>query len=239
MTPTVENGNEADDKPKNSIFLVGAGGIGCELLKNLVMARHYRDIHVIDLDTIEVSNLNRQFLFRREHVGQSKALVARQVALKLAAGSDNCLQSIQAYHDTIFNYNVTFIERFALVINALDNKKARSHVNRLCLAADVPLIETGSAGWSGQAYLIRKGLTECYGCQPKERERVFPGCTIRNTPSEPIHCIVWAKHLFNQLFGEPDPDQDVSPNADDPELNEANGTEKGTLFLRTNDPRYI
>ena len=29
-----------------------------------------------------------------------------------------------------------------------------------------------------------------------------PGCTIRNTPSEPIHCIVWSKHLFNQLFGE-------------------------------------
>jgi ubiquitin-like 1-activating enzyme E1 B len=40
---------------------------------------------------------------------------------------------------------------------------------------------------------------------------------IRNTPNEPIHCIVWAKHLFNQLFGESDPDEDVSPDAADPE----------------------
>ena len=39
-------------------------------------------------------------------------------------------------------------------------------------------------------------MTECYECQPKPAQKTFPGCTIRNTPSEPIHCIVWAKHLF-------------------------------------------
>ncbi len=44
--------------------------------------------------------------------------------------------------------------------------------------------------------VIKKGLTECYECQPKPHQKTFPGCTIRNTPSEPIHCIVWAKHLF-------------------------------------------
>ena len=44
-----------------------------------------------------------------------------------------------------------------------------------------------------------QGVTECYECQPKPHQKTFPGCTIRNTPSEPIHCIVWAKHLFNQV----------------------------------------
>lgn len=57
----------------------------------------------------------------------------------------------------------------------------------------------------------------------KPRQKTFPGCTIRNTPSEPIHCIVWAKFLFGQLFGEPDDEQQVSPDAADPEL--ANGQE--------------
>ena len=47
-----------------------------------------------------------------------------------------------------------------------------------------------------QVTVIRKGETECYDCQPKPHQKTFPGCTIRNTPSEPVHCIVWSKHLF-------------------------------------------
>ena len=37
-----------------------------------------------------------------------------------------------------------------MVLNALDNRAARSHVNRMCLAADVPLVESGTAGYLGQ-----------------------------------------------------------------------------------------
>ena len=54
--------------------MVGAGGIGCELLKNLVLTG-YGEVHIVDLDTIDLSNLNRQFLFRHEHIKKSKALV--------------------------------------------------------------------------------------------------------------------------------------------------------------------
>ena len=56
------------------ILMVGAGGIGCELLKNLVLTG-FGEIHIVDLDTIDLSNLNRQFLFRYEHIKKSKALV--------------------------------------------------------------------------------------------------------------------------------------------------------------------
>ena len=51
----------------------------------------------------------------------------------------------------------------------------------------------------------------------------------RNTPSEPIHCIVWSKHLFNQLFGESDPDEDVSPDNEDPELGDSKKEETGNV----------
>lgn len=56
------------------VLMVGAGGIGCELLKNLVLTG-FGEIHIVDLDTIDLSNLNRQFLFRHEHIKKSKALV--------------------------------------------------------------------------------------------------------------------------------------------------------------------
>jgi len=196
------------------ILVVGAGGIGCELIKNLVLTG-FTNLEVIDLDTIDVSNLNRQFLFHKEHVGKSKAKVARESALVF-----NPNAKIVAHHDSIFNpeYSMNYFKGFDMVMNALDNRAARNHVNRMCLAADIPLIESGTAGYLGQVTLIKKGQTECYECVQKPRQKTFPGCTIRNTPSEPIHCIVWAKHLFNQLFGEEDPDQDVSPDTEDPEL---------------------
>jgi len=61
-------------------FLVGAGAIGCEMLKNWSMiglgSGPNGAIYVTDLDTIEKSNLNRQFLFRAKDLGNFKSVVA-------------------------------------------------------------------------------------------------------------------------------------------------------------------
>ncbi|KAF4584378.1 Ubiquitin-activating enzyme E1-like protein [Ophiocordyceps camponoti-floridani] len=180
------------------VLMVGAGGIGCELLKDLVLTG-FGEIHVVDLDTIDLSNLNRQFLFRHEHIKKSKALVAKEAAQKFNPGA-----SIVAYHANIKDaqFNVAWFRRFNMVYNALDNLDARRHVNRMCLAADVPLIESGTTGFNGQVQVIKKGVTACYDCSPKETPKTFPVCTIRSTPSQPIHCIVWAKsYLLNEMFG--------------------------------------
>jgi ubiquitin-activating enzyme E1 len=61
-------------------FLVGSGAIGCEMLKNWslmgVGSGPQGIVHVTDLDTIEKSNLNRQFLFRAKDLGKFKSEVA-------------------------------------------------------------------------------------------------------------------------------------------------------------------
>ncbi|GFR52084.1 hypothetical protein Agub_g14546 [Astrephomene gubernaculifera] len=209
--PAVLRTRELQEKIKTAkVLCVGAGGIGCELLKTLVCTG-FRDIEVIDLDTIETSNLNRQFLFRKHHVGHSKATTAAQVVQGFCPAA-----RITAHHANIkeSRFDVDFFRGFDIVLNGLDNLEARRHVNRLCLAAERPLVESGTAGYLGQVTVHLKGRTECFECQSKPTPKTYPICTLRNTPDKPIHTIVWAKDLlFNRLFGRPEAVSDLDEQA--------------------------
>lgn len=156
----------------------------------------------IDLDTIDYSNLNRQFLFRAVHVNRPKVEVARETVLSFPHDEGT---SIVAHHGNVKtpNFDLDYFGKFAIVLNALDNVDARRHVNRLCLAAGVPLIESGTEGYLGQVTVIKKGESECYECQPKsDNKKTYPICTVRNHPDKPVHCIAWAKELlFKKVFG--------------------------------------
>ncbi|KAL9120327.1 MAG: hypothetical protein Q9187_003118 [Circinaria calcarea] len=180
---------------QSRVLMVGAGGIGCELLKNLVLTG-FGEIHIVDLDTIDLSNLNRQFLFRHEHIKKSKALVAKETAERF-----NPYVKIEAHHANVKDpqFNVEWFQTFAIVFNALDNLDARRHVNRMCLAADVPLIESGTTGFNGQVQVIKKGKTECYDCNPKEVPKSFPVCTIRSTPTREIETLRQESQALKQI----------------------------------------
>lgn len=81
----------------------------------------------------------------------------------------------------------------------------------MCLAAGVPLVESGTAGYLGQVTVHVPGKTECFDCQPKPTQKTFPVCTIRTFPEKPIHCIIWAKELlFPALFGEDGDGADIN-----------------------------
>ena len=139
-------------------------------------------------------------MFRKKHVGKSKAVVAGEAIKRF-----NPNVEVEAIHGNIITgekFKVDWFRGFDAVINALDNVDARRHVNRMCLAADKPLIEAGTTGFLGQVFCIRRGETACYECFPKPQRVVYPICTIRSTPSQPVHCVVWAKELFKLLFGD-------------------------------------
>ena len=182
------------------VLMVGAGGIGCELVKNLVLTG-FEDITVIDLDTIDYSNLNRQFLFRNADVDHSKAEVARRTAL--AFPHSPALKIVAEHANVIADerFSFDFFEGFDIVLNGLDNIAARRHVNRMCLATGTPLVESGTEGSAGQVRAIFKGVA-CYECIPAREKKTYAVCTVRNTPSEPVHCIHWVTTLlFPKLFG--------------------------------------
>lgn len=184
--------------PKTRILLVGVGGIGCEILKNFSKYT-LGSLHIVDFDHIELSNLNRQFYFRAEHIGRSKAEVAAEIMAKLAPQ----LQ-ITVHNCSIFDqqFDSAFFAQFDAVILALDNPEARSYVNRQCLKTGTPVFESGTHGFAGQTYPIFPGLSRCYDCFPREPPKTMQVCTIRTLPKKPEHCLFWAKNVFHNLFGE-------------------------------------
>jgi ubiquitin-like 1-activating enzyme E1 B len=127
--------------------------------------------------------------------------------------------SIKAYLADVksHDFGVSYFKQFTLVLNALDNTGARQHVNRMCLQAQVPLIESGTEGYLGQVTVIRGGVYECFDCNPQPPEKSYAICTIRSNPSTPIHCIVWAKKLFGDLFGANNETSEVFEHSDAPD----------------------
>lgn len=201
----IYGGGCEDAVRKARLLVVGAGGVGCELVKNLASVG-FGHVTLVDLDTIDFSNLNRQFLFRRKHVGKPKATQAAEAIQELLPGT--VVHGIMA---NIKNprFSIDFFKTFNVVCNALDNLDARRHVNRMCLAANVPLIDSGSTGYTGQVDVLGHGF-ECYDCIKRPEPKSFAVCTIRSTPERPVHCVVWAKFLLQLIFGAPDSDNMLS-----------------------------
>ena len=122
---------------KTHILLVGAGGIGCELLKLLVISG-YKNISVVDMDKIEKSNLNRQFLFDRTCIGKYKSEMAVESVKK--ARNDPSL-NLKSYVGNIKDkilFPDNFFETFSLIVNALDNIDARYYINSICMKKGIP-----------------------------------------------------------------------------------------------------
>lgn len=122
----------------------------------------------------------------------SKSLVARETILKL-----NPSLNIQAHHTNIKDLPIAFFRQFGFLVMALDNIEARNYVNRIGIRLDIPIVDAGTLAYKGNATTILRGLSKCYSCEPKaSSQKSFPVCTIRMRPEKPIHCIVWAKMLF-------------------------------------------
>uniref|UniRef100_A0A671PW60 E1 ubiquitin-activating enzyme n=1 Tax=Sinocyclocheilus anshuiensis TaxID=1608454 RepID=A0A671PW60_9TELE len=191
---------------KQRYFLVGAGAIGCELLKNFAMmglASGEGEVIVTDMDTIEKSNLNRQFLFRPWDVTKMKSETAA-AAVKLMnpsvriTGHQNRVGS-----DTEKVYDDEFFESLDGVANALDNVDARMYMDRRCVYYRKPLLESGTLGTKGNVQVVIPFLTESYSSSQDPPEKSIPICTLKNFPNAIEHTLQWARDEFEGLFKQP------------------------------------
>lgn len=203
-------GKEYQDKLSNvKQFLVGAGAIGCEMLKNWAMiglaTGPNGKISVTDPDQIEKSNLNRQFLFRSKDVGHLKsecASAAVQVMNPDLKGKIEVMRD-RVGQDTEHIFNEKFWGSLDGVTNALDNVEARTYIDRRCVFFHKPLLDSGTLGTKGNTQVVLPRITESYSSSQDPPEQSFPMCTLRSFPNRVEHTIAWAKELFHSLFAGP------------------------------------
>ena len=198
-------GNEIQNKIEDSnIFMIGAGALGCEFLKNFALmgmsTKEGKKLIVTDNDNIETSNLNRQFLFRKTDIGHSKSKCACIAVKKMnPAFHSQDLQSLVApVNEHIFNEK--FWNDQTYIINAVDNIQARKYIDNQCTTYGKCLIDSGTLGTKAHVQMVVPHVTSCYNDSQDPPEEGVPLCTMHNFPAMIEHCIEWGRDHFNEYF---------------------------------------
>ena len=198
-------GNDVQKKFNNlNIFIIGAGALGCEFIKNfsLMGISTEKDASTIitDNDLIEISNLNRQFLFHRKDVGKPKSKIATEQA-KLMNKEFNCkdLELFVSDKNEDF-FDEIFWKKQDFIFTAVDSRNARKYIDNQCTKYTKTLIDTGTLGTEGNCQVFVPFKTSCYNDNKVIPEFSIPLCTLRNFPSKIEHCIEWALSKFYDFF---------------------------------------
>ncbi|XP_061535073.1 ubiquitin-like modifier-activating enzyme 6 isoform X2 [Phycodurus eques] len=192
---------------KLRVFMVGCGAIGCEMLKNFALlgvglAQTSGEVCITDPDLIEKSNLNRQFLFRPQHIQKPKSTTAAKATLQINPDLqlDAHLNKVCPATESI--YSDSFYARLNLVVTALDNVEARRYVDSRCVSNQRALLDSGTMGTKGHTEIIVPNLTESYNSHRDPPEEEIPFCTLKSFPSVIEHTIQWARDKFENAFAQ-------------------------------------
>ncbi|WP_444930176.1 HesA/MoeB/ThiF family protein [Microbulbifer sp. SSSA002] len=174
MLPQV--GEEGQQKLASArVMIVGLGGLGSPAALYLAAAG-IGELHLVDGDHIDLSNLQRQVLYKTNHQGKSKAVVAAQ---QLAAANP----AIRIYPHCQMASEPWLRERVKqvdLVLDCTDNLEIRHTINRVCYRAGRPVVMASVQGFSGQliSFDFSEGKGPCYACLfPPQGEAEVQNCS--------------------------------------------------------------
>ena len=202
-------GQEIQNKICNSnIFIIGSGALGCEYLKIFSLmgfsTKENSLVTITDNDSIEISNLNRQFLFKSKDIGKSKSKCACE-AIKKFNKDFNCVGLdllVNENTEKIFDEN--FWKKQDFIITAVDNFKARKYIDSQCILFNKILIDCGTEGTKASCQIFIPFVTKTYGEKNKNidinNDRNFAVCTLKSFPYLIEHCIEWGKEKFFEYF---------------------------------------
>ena len=211
-------GRETHDKlAASKSFLVGAGALGCEFLKLYALmgvSSNGGQIVCTDDDSIEISNLNRQFLFRVADVSHSKSERACIAARRMNPEIEVIARINRVSPENEIIFDDAFWNSRDFVTNAVDNVNARLYVDSRCVWYEKPLLESGTLGTKANVQICIPHKTQSYGDSQDPPEESIPMCTLKNFPHAIEHCIEWAKDEFHGTFT--DGPQEVNKYFDNP-----------------------
>ncbi len=148
-----------------TIMVVGAGAIGNELIKNLTLLGIGR-ILIIDMDSIENTNLTRSVLFSAEDVGKNKA----EVAAERAHLMNPDVRTKAFVSNIIDDIGLGVFRRVDVVLGGLDNREARLAINQSCYKVNRPWIDGAIEALNGFARVFVPGKGACYECTMTETD---------------------------------------------------------------------
>ena len=131
---------------KSRILVAGAGGLGCPALMYLAAAGA-GTICIADFDKVDLSNIQRQVLYKEADCGFAKATTAAGNLMLI-----NSEINIEVFDRQITNENaLELISRYDVIIDCTDNFPSRYLINDACCIADKPLVYGAVLGFEGQA----------------------------------------------------------------------------------------
>ena len=153
-------GEKGQEKLKNAhVFIAGAGGLGSPIAVYL-SAAGVGNIRIVDHDTVELTNLNRQILHWDENIDRNKVDSAREKLNKL-----NPSIRVEGICETIGEDNVSnLVDGFDLIVDAMDNLPTRYLLNRTAIEKEIPFFHGAVSGLEGRAMTVIPGKSACLRC---------------------------------------------------------------------------
>ena len=153
-------GEEGQEKLKDArVFIAGAGGLGSPVAVYLAAAG-IGTLKIVDRDTVDLSNLNRQILHWEENIGGPKAESAGDKLRRL-----NPHITVEAIEETITEDNVSgLVGDCDLIVDAMDNLPTRYLLNRTAIEKNIPFFHGAIYGFEGRAMTVIPGRSACLYC---------------------------------------------------------------------------
>ena len=168
-----ELGKEGQEKLANAkVLIIGAGGLGCPVALYLAAAGVGK-IGIVDEDKIEVHNLQRQILYDTYYLGRPKVEIAKE---KLQDLNDEI--AITTYDLRLTTDNAaSIIQEYDIVADCSDNFETRFLVNDICMELGKTLVSAAVAGFEGQVYTFKKGVSSYRDIYEEPPEGLIPSCS--------------------------------------------------------------